>query len=343
MFSRISFGMVCSGMAVLQLLSYISGYINPAKAWFMTIVGLLFVPFLLINVFLLVLGIIRHSRSTFIPAVVVLLSLLLAGRFVQIGSGDDPTEDEITLVTYNVGRFAQCEGSDRLQVADEAMAYLASLDPDIVCLQEFFLPNGMDLKGYVARFFPGYTVDYFVTTGRTGKSGNLTISRQPSVARGVLDFKGSANLAVHTDYEFNGKTVRLYNCHFESYNISLSHFVISRREVAETEHKMERAISQRPSQVAEVLGDIDACDLPTIVAGDFNDNPMSYTYNRLVRGRKDAFKAAGKGLGATYRDLWPMLRIDYALYPKEFGVSLYRVDKEARWSDHYPVITKFHI
>lgn len=336
--------MVCLAMALLQLLSYLSCYINPAKAWFMTIFGLLFVPLLAVNLILLVWGIVRRSRSAFIPALTVILSLFILGRFVQFGGKEESPGDKCTVVTYNVGRFAQdSDGSKREEVTPAVMEYLASLSADIICLQEFYLPNSTEVEKFVLRYFPGFYVDYFVTTGRSGKSGNLTISRYPSVGRGVIDFKASTNLAVYSDYSIGNRTVRVYNCHFESYNISLSHILMSSDEVTETEHKMERAITQRPEQVNQVLHDIEKCSIPAIVAGDFNDNPMSYTYNRLVRGRQDSFKAAGTGFGATFRDFWPMLRIDYVLYPDGFSVCGYTVDRDVTLSDHYPVITKFEI
>ena len=339
-FSRISFGAVCVFFAVLQVLSYISGYINPAKAWFMTVFGLLFVPLLLVNIGLLVWGIIRKSWFTIAPAVAILLSLTLAGRFIQFGGGDKPSGPVITVITYNVGHFScGIATGDKVEVADKTMGYLASSGADIICLQEFYAPGGQEITDYVAQFFPGWSVDYFVSSGTHG-SGNVTISRFPSVDRGVHDFEKSANRAVHSDYIIAGRRIRVYNCHFESYNISLSHFVTTRSKVSETETKMERAITRRPRQVEEVLSDIEACSLPSIVAGDFNDNPLSYTYNRLVRGRKDAFVAAGSGFGATYSALWPLLRIVFVLYPDLFKVCSYKVDRDAPWSDHYPVITK---
>ena len=89
-----------------------------------------------------------------------------------------------------------------------------------------------------------------------------------------------------------------------------------------------------------LLRDIDAAPVRSVVLGDFNDNPLSYTYFRLLRGRKDSFVQAGKGFGATYRALWPLLRIDYILYPQDLEAVTYRMPK-ARFSDHYPIIATY--
>ena len=111
--------------------------------------------------------------------------------------------------------------------------------------------------------------------------------------------------------------------------------------VEETERKLRRSITERPRQVAKVLKGIDSAPVHSIVAGDFNDTPLSYTYFRLIRGRRDSFMRAGKGFGATYSALWPLLRLDYILYPKDLQAVSYRIEK-VNFSDHYPVIVQFN-
>ncbi|HAY17623.1 MAG TPA: hypothetical protein DCY24_00005, partial [Rikenellaceae bacterium] len=49
--------------AFLLLLSYASMVVNPAKAWYMTVFGLLFVPIAILNVVFLILSIRKGSRS----------------------------------------------------------------------------------------------------------------------------------------------------------------------------------------------------------------------------------------------------------------------------------------
>ena len=89
------------------------------------------------------------------------------------------------------------------------------------------------------------------------------------------------------------------------------------------------------------MKDVDSAPVRSVVAGDFNDTPLSYTCFRLLRGRHDSFVRAGKGFGATYSSLWPLLRIDYILYPKDLEAVSYRVDR-VRYSDHYPVIASYY-
>ena len=104
---------------------------------------------------------------------------------------------------------------------------------------------------------------------------------------------------------------------------------------------MRRSITQRPRQVDEVMRDVDECPVRSVVLGDFNDNPLSYTVHRLSRGRRDSFVQGGKGFGATFRTLWPLLRIDYILIPRDLETVSYEVPK-VKYSDHYPVIATYY-
>ena len=67
----------------------------------------------------------------------------------------------------------------------------------------------------------------------------------------------------------------------------------------------------------------------------------TYTYFRLLRGRRDAFVRAGHGFGASYTSLWPLLRIDYQLYPKALEAVSYDIER-VPYSDHYPVIATYY-
>ena len=258
------------------------------------------------------------------------------------------TEREPTLkiVSYNVGLFAHGNmGDRRLVLADSVAAFLRKTDADVICLQEFYLPNTLNMDAWFRDHFPGYRAEYYVLTGEKGHAGNVTLSRRPVLYRGKLDFEKSTNLALHTDIQLDSTVLRFYNCHFESYNISLSGLIKSLgkdEEVMEdTGRKMRRSITQRPKQVDAVMRDVDECPVRSVVLGDFHDNPLSYTVHRLSRGRSDSFVKAGKGFGATFRSLWPLLRIDYILYPRDLEAVTCEMPR-VKYSDHYPVIATYY-
>ena len=341
---RLSFGTVSLAVSGLLVLSYLSMVINPARAWFFTLFGLLYPLVLLLAAVLLVWALLRRSRMFWLLLPALLPSLFFAGRFYQLSGPEEGEGPEATLkvVSYNVGLFAHGpKGADRLALADSVSAWLRTQDADLICLQEFRLPLEVPVDSWLRTHFPGYKADYYLLTGRNGRFGNVTLSRLPVLDRGKNSFAKSTNLALWTDVQLDSSRVRIYNCHFESYNISLSALLTKSGAVEETERKMRRSIVERPRQVEAVLRDVEGAPVRTVVLGDFNDTPLSYTYYRLLRGRHDSFVRAGRGFGATYRTLWPLLRIDYILYPPDLEAVTYTVSR-VRHSDHYPITASYY-
>ena len=329
--------------AALLFLSYISIFINPAKAWFMTLFGILYLPLLLLNTALLILALIRHSRSVWIPVVALLPSLFIFGRHFQLsGSSVPPSPDDIKIVSYNVDRFNY---GDVRGCRDSIFSFLRRQEADIICLQEVSAGKNAALSDIFKKDLRGYNIEYYAYTRKAGSYGNVILSRFPIKSKGKIVFESSANMAVYADLDLGDRIVRIYNCHFQSYNISLARLGNAFRKntkeaVKDTEDKMRSTLRLRPKQVDAVIKDIASCSKETFVVGDFNDTPMSYTYWKLSRGRRDSFIDAGKGFGATYSMLKPLLRIDYVLSPDSFRATSHQV-VNLKYSDHYPIITTF--
>jgi endonuclease/exonuclease/phosphatase family metal-dependent hydrolase len=342
-------------VAGLLILSYASIVVNPAKIWLISLVGIFFIPLSILNLILLLWALKRRSRSFLIPLLALLPAFFFVGRYVQIDSEEDRiarmshTGNTIKVVSYNVGRFAldQGEFSSRSDCADSVFAFILEQDPDIICLQEFHISDVDNIRAMLRKRMSDYKAEYYMFPTGNGAFGNVTLSRIPVTNKGVIKFDGSANLAIYTDYSLYGRDFRVYNCHFESYNISMSGLLraMTRKDsgvFTETGNKMKRSITRRPKQVDQVFSDIEKCPVESFVCGDFNDNPMSYTYFRMTRGRKDAFIEAGNGFGATFATLWPVLRIDYILFPERFKAISHDIPR-VPYSDHYPVVTEIEL
>ena len=342
--------------AALLLLSFLSVVADPAKAWFFTIFGLLFIPLFIVNLILFVWALKRRSKSFVIPVIALLPSIFFIGAYFQFPSSSRPAmpsdeESAVRIVTYNVGRFMQPDKKKvtggRKACADSVRSFLASQDADIICLQEFYASDLKEVQSFAKGIGKGYRPEYYLFKGRYGYYGNVTFSRMKARDKGVVKFEDSANLAIYTDYSAGGRTFRVYNCHFESYNISMSGILRSVRRqdrdaLKETEHKMRRGITRRPRQVNQVMENISKSPVPAFVCGDFNDSPMSYTYYRLSKGRDDSFRKAGEWFGSTFSFLWPLLRIDYVLLPHQFEALSHRTPHKP-YSDHYPVVAEVSV
>lgn len=342
----ISYSVVALTFAGLQLLSYLSAVVNPAKVWFFSIFGLLFLPIFIINIILAVWAGVHKSPLAFIPLIAILPSFFLLGRFFKPGQGEPrifDRADGIRIITCNIDRFAYDRKiEDRQERIDSIFAFLNRNEADVICLQEYACAEPGDIRHLVGRKLPGYEFEYYLFKGRKGFSGNVTLSRYKACDKGKILFDDSRNLALWTEYETRGQRFRVYNCHFESYAISLSNIWQTLTGNAdarlETGTKYRKSLSRRPKQVDAVLTHFDNSPCAGVVCGDFNDNPMSYTYHRVRRVDKDSFIEAGDGFGATFTAFWPLLRIDYVFVPENWTVVSHKTVKTG-FSDHYPIVT----
>lgn len=338
--------------AGLLVLSYLSMFVNPARAWFFTIFGLLFLPLLVINVILLISSVLSRSKAALIPFVALLPALFLSGRYIQLSSPEQHEgEKTVKLVSYNVGSFQQYRDNSGIDSQEACMDsifhFLKRTDADIISLQELTCSRDDDVKEFVLEHLGGYHVESFTSLDSHSSSGNVILTKYPVIRKGKFDFENSSNRAFYSDLDIDGEVLRVYDCHFQSYGVSVKRVVgaVFRKDttvVHETEEKMRSSIRRRPEQVNIILKDIKESPVESIVTGDFNDTPFSYTYTMLKRGKKDSFVEAGKGMGGTYAVLRPFIRIDYVLFPRRFEAVSHKVVK-LRWSDHYPIVTELKI
>ena len=342
-FGGIVFGLLAIGAAVSLLIAYLALYLDPAEHPVVMFFGLYFIPLLLLNLLFLLLAIFRHPRVLLIPLVAILPFLLLADRFLKFGRDEvEPESAPLKVLTYNLGRYSA--GGRRISV-EQAMAgirkSLSEQDADIVCLQEVAVTDTSELRSCL----PGYP--YQARHLFPGKRwfGNVTLSKYPIVAENALTFPESRNLSLVTDIDAGGRMLRIYNCHLESYSISFTSLVkrlfnkeTFTDEVIQVHGRLREATRRRSAQVAALLEDEQQSIYPAFLCGDFNDSPLSYTYQQLTRTKKDSFVEAGVGMGGSYVMLWPLLRIDYLLLPQDYTAVDYETLR-VRWSDHYPVMT----
>jgi endonuclease/exonuclease/phosphatase family metal-dependent hydrolase len=101
--------------------------------------------------------------------------------------------------------------------------------------------------------------------------------------------------------------------------------------------KMKHAFEERAVQAEIVSNEINKSPYPTIITGDFNDVPNSYTYQKIAKGWQDAFLSKGFGFGATYLGLSPILRIDYILANEKWSVTSWEQTDE-NLSDHHMIM-----
>jgi endonuclease/exonuclease/phosphatase family metal-dependent hydrolase len=226
--------------------------------------------------------------------------------------------------------------------------------PEIVCLQEFF-SEGTPIYSPIERlrkdmgFSNYYFESYYQPGPRNRLTGLLIFSKYTSVNKGKykLEEEGSETFAIFNDLIIGDDTVRVFNIHMASIRLQPEDidFVVNAGQENEKDvkghasriyTKLKEAFLLREKQMILLKQVLQDSPYHVILAGDFNDTPSSYVYGQITGLLQDTFKEKGKGLGATFADRLPFLRIDYIMKCSHFKTLQY-ARYQTDYSDHYPV------
>ncbi|MFC2086710.1 endonuclease/exonuclease/phosphatase family protein [Bacteroidota bacterium] len=338
--------------SLFLLLSYLSVIFNPEIFWIAAFVGLAFPVFLTLNFLLLAFWIYKWKRITLVPFITLIIGWNVIARHFQFprnsGSTSNEKTNSIKILSYNVRLFDYYNWTGDESANKKIFEFFDSEEPDIICLQEFLTdekPNYSEtyIKKKLNKY-PYSHINYIEVNSGNRKYGIATFSKFPILKKGVFQFENTYNQCIYSDILIGGDTIRLYNNHLESIKFDNNTYHIfdkqgnlsSENEIKRMSSKLKQAFMKRAHQVNIISGHIQASPYEVIVSGDFNDTPVSFTYNEMRKNLKDAFLVAGKWFGNTYRGKLPAYRIDYIFTSKNFSIHEYRKYR-VDYSDHYPI------
>jgi len=357
--------------AVIFLLACCNSFLHPNKWWFVSLLGLIF-PVLLLVVFgFFIFWLFLSSRRWALISLVTMIigwkniSTLFAFHIAASFKNEKPI-GALRVLTWNV------RGWDEFITAkpntsghwEKMREFLRLQNADVMCFQEFFEShNPKELPDNIAYIqkelnYPYYffSHDYHRYDG-IYETGVIIFSRYPIGNTIKQKFEKVANIRaseslIAADIDVNGKTVRIFTTHLQSVlfrgqdfrnieiikNVDDSVFQASKSIIK----KLKRAYGFRGNQADLVRRIIDSSDHLNIICGDFNDVPNSYTYFHIRGNMQDAFIKKGFGIGRSYVNLSPTLRIDYIFASPEFK-TLQCKNFRLPYSDHHPVIADFQL
>jgi endonuclease/exonuclease/phosphatase family metal-dependent hydrolase len=343
-------------LAISLVITYLSVYISPDTSWIFAFICMTY-PFLLFINILFILFWLIFKKWFFI---ISLLSILLGWNSVkksfqiQLKKPVQPlTENSIRLLTYNVRLFNYYQWHKDTATWQKIIDFVLTEEPDVVCFQEFItLPGSKhdldNLKKKLALLSYSH-INYTHRIAGKINFGMATFSKHPIIHKQMIDFENSLNGIIYSDILAGKDTFRIYNCHLQSiklrndYNDVLDSLIFNYNEkhlgeLMDISIRMRQAFIQRALQVDILTRHVKSSPYPVIVCGDFNDIPVSYTYNKLSSDLEDAFVESGSWTGTTFRGNFPYVRIDYVFYGPHFRAYRYQTAK-VNFSDHYPIIT----
>ncbi len=355
MFRRFFFILNCI-IAVIFLFSCLVPYLNTQAWWFTGFLGLL-TPYLVILLLLFVFFWLVFKPFFSLLSLVVLLvgykqiSVLFAFNknqtFVQ-----KKQVNHLRLVDWNIRSFKGLSQQGYKKRADRVSAAEVILQekPDIICLQEFNHSTAQNNINLFKKDFPYYFFSRDFKRKSSGyEAGSIIFSRYPIVDSGKYQYPGNLGESlIYADIVVKADTIRIFTTHLQSFRFTQQDYermeTIKRTEEQSLNaslslaQKMKRAFTRRGVQTTIVRNVLNASPYPSLICGDFNDVPNSFTYFQIRAEWQDAFLATSLGIGSTYLGLAPTLRIDYVLPDTNFFIHQFDMVDEGL-SDHLMLVT----
>ena len=267
-------------------------------------------------------------------------------------------DNSLRIISFNVKEFngntPQPIGH-KLRTEDIA-ASIQKWDPDIICLQEY---NTKELKNDIANhatyFDQKYPYSFFSKDHQINEAnyfaGNIIYSKYKILYAERVPFTNQESL-IYVDLLKGDDTIRVFTTHLASFKFKQNDFEAiddaadANKEALKAKYgvmrKMKNAFMIRAVQASNIEAQLAKSPYPTIITGDFNDVPSSYTYKLIKGDMQDAFLAKGFGIGATYMNLSPTLRIDYIMADKNWQVKAWE-SLDENLSDHHMIMADLHL
>lgn len=342
---------------VLLFSSFLSWRVSPLKTNLFSYIGLAFGFIFLLNVaYLFFWMFFSKWKLALISLVAILLCLKPVTTFfpMHLFPAKAP-EGVIEVLTYNVQGFP--EERSKKSTEHPILDYIAHTDADIVCLQEYLVSKtGQSIFSQrdvnrILNKYPYRSVTGLESSGKYHIFGLACFSKYPIEKTDEVVFESSYNGAAVYTINVNGKKLSVANVHLESNSIMAedkklySDFLQNSDSVkldqvtSNIRNRLGSAYRMRARQVEKVKKFLHTQETDgTIICGDFNDTPISYSYHQMKKGLRDAYVSTAFGPGITYhKDLF-LFRIDYIMHSEQMNAFKTKVDK-IKYSDHYPLRT----
>lgn len=310
----------------------------------LALAGLLFPGFLLLVIVFIPIWLVLKKRWIAVPILGLLACWSYIMDYCPINLKHEVPEDALRLVTWNINFMGQWE-ANRDSVEKECIEFLRSIDADIICLQELTATDEDFLTFVEEKKEQGFVMDSYKNL--------VVLSRLPILKQEAIEYESENNgSACFYLQDPDGDTLLLVNNHLESnrlHNDTKEEYVGSLdnkdydrlNETGHTIGSMVRASTVvRAPQTDSLVAFVKRNEGRNIImCGDFNDTPISYTYQQVNKVLKNAFRESGQGIGLSYNKRGFWVRIDHVFVSQKLKTYQTHIDRSTDLSDHYPLVT----
>jgi endonuclease/exonuclease/phosphatase family metal-dependent hydrolase len=336
------------------LISYLAININPEDFAAPAFFGLAYPYILLINIIIIVIWAVNLRYEALISVIIIAFGLNHLSNYIRFSRPSNKIQGTFKVMSYNLRLFNYFETPRKSDSEKKILAYIKTIQPEIICFQELFINgNAIEKDEEIRKFLGGNYYSHTKLLGRRKNQyyGIATYSRFPIIRKGEIRHPGSSSLSIYSDIVIEKDTFRIFNNHLQSFRLQrMERSLIEELASSEDNQAMDeiKTISislkqgfiRRALQAQLVKNFVNRSPYPVIVLGDFNDTPVSYSYRKIRKGLNDSFVKSGYGAGFTYQGNYPPNRIDYILYDNKLISTRFDILK-VKYSDHYPILASF--
>lgn len=346
-------------LAGITLAGAFAGRMSPDAHIRFAFIGLALPVLLLVNFAVLVYWSARLRIWLLVPLIAILGNWGYLSRIIRFSFSENSSEYSteyfsknspaaFTIATYNVDAF---NGDQTGYSCKETARYMEKLNADILCMQEYGHSREFNADSVRNTFsaWPYHAVPQ--APDGTSVLQLAVFSKYPILGQQLITYPDSKNCSMWCDIDINGMRIRVFNNHLQTTEVSSNRRKLEKElqkdNTTGTEHALlkladglEENFVKRAAQAERMQKLIAASPYPTLVCGDFNSLPSSYTYCTMKGDRlKDGFQTCGHGYMYTFRYFKKLLRIDYILHTDDFeGLDYFSPDVD--FSDHKPVVMR---
>ncbi|OEK05265.1 endonuclease/exonuclease/phosphatase family protein [Roseivirga misakiensis] len=314
---------------LLSLIVYASVLVSPEVFKYSGLISF-GIPFIIcINLVFVILSGVFKWRFGFVALALLLVGWPFIRVGLSIGGSNDIEKEGIRVLNYNVKWFVDAKENDYQSVVD----WVNGVEADIISFQEFY--PGKRIAQRIAE-----NGSYNVSMDK-GRSTNAIFSKYPIINDGLLLEKDKLNNIRFVDLVIEQDTIRVYGVHLQSMGINPDKIQDSegiKNEYEDIRSRFVFSSASRTGQIQILLNHAKKCSYPKMVIGDFNDVPFSYNYFQFREDFSNAFEEQGRGIGATFNNKIPYLRIDNQFFTQEFSLKSFSTVGDIYYSDHFPLI-----
>ena len=330
-------------LTLVTFIAYLLPFLAPKSFPLLSVLTLFMPLFFVFNALFFVYWTLQLKKQLIVSAIVLLIGITFINKFYKFSSIELPkVEQDFTVMSYNVRLLNVFKWIERDDVPNDILDFINDKNPDILCIQEFSLTAGIDLKVYPHR--------YIFTEGNQIKTGQAIFSKFPIIDHGTIIFPNSSNNVIYADIKKGKDIIRVYNMHLQSIKISPdvneideNIDVINKSKSQKLFIRISKAFKQQQQQAEQFREHKIKCAYPVIICGDMNNSAFSYVYRSIKGKMKDSFEEAGQGFGETYKFRYYPARIDYIFADEKMKVKKFENFSNFINSDHFPIMARLSL